>query len=90
MKRPAGEDHEYAYEVSRRLRGRRVLRRFTQEQTAELAGVDRTVVIAAERGSVTLDLTRIRRLARRRRFATRPARRGQIPRDRLIFPACSP
>ena len=63
MKWPAGEDHEYASEVGHRLRGWRVLRRLTQQQTADLAGVDRAVVIEAERGSVTLDLTRIRRLA---------------------------
>ncbi len=63
MKWPAAEDHEYAHEVGCRLRGWHVLRRFTRQQTADLAGVDRAVVIAAERGSVTLDLTRIRRLA---------------------------
>jgi len=62
MKWPAGEDHEYASEVGHRLHGC-VLRRLTQQRTADLAGVDRGVVIAAERGSVTLDLTRIRGLA---------------------------
>jgi transcriptional regulator with XRE-family HTH domain len=39
------------------------MRRLTQQQTAERAGVDRVVVLAAERGAVALDLTRLRRLA---------------------------
>ena len=60
---PAEEDRTYAAEVGRRLRGWRVIRRLTQQQTAELAGVDRVVVVAAERGAVALDLTRLRHLA---------------------------
>jgi transcriptional regulator with XRE-family HTH domain len=40
----------YAAEVGRRLRGWRVMRRLTRQQTADRAGVDRVVVIAAERG----------------------------------------
>ncbi len=60
---PAEEDRTYAAEVGRRLRGWRVMRRLTQQQTADLAGVDRVVVLAAERGAVALDLTRLRRLA---------------------------
>ena len=63
MKWPAEEDHAYASEVGRRLRGWRLLRRLTQQQTADRAGVDRTVVVAAERGAVALDLTRIPRLS---------------------------
>jgi hypothetical protein len=39
------------------------MRRLNQQQTADRAGVDRVVVIAAERGAVALDLTRLRRLA---------------------------
>jgi len=60
---PTEEDRVYAAEVGRRLRGWRVMRRLTQQQTAERAGVDRVVVIAAELGAVALDLTRLRRLA---------------------------
>ena len=63
MKWPAGEDHEYASVVGHRLRGWGVLRRLTQQQIAHLVGVDRALSIAAERRSVTLDPTRIRRLA---------------------------
>lgn len=60
---PAEEDRAYAAEVGRRLRRWRVVRRLTQQQTADRAGVDRVVVIAAERGAVALDLSRLRRLA---------------------------
>jgi len=60
---PAEEDWAYAAEIGRRLRGWCVMRRLTQQQTAHRAGVDRVVVLAAERGAVALDLTRLRRLA---------------------------
>ena len=63
MKWPAEEDRAYAAEVGRRLRGWRLMRRLTQQQTADRAGVDRVVVLAAERGAVALELTRLRRLA---------------------------
>lgn len=60
---PAEEDRAYAAEVGRRLRGWRVMRRLSQQQSADRAGVDRVIVLAAERGAVALDLTRLRRLA---------------------------
>ncbi len=60
---PAEEDRAYAAEVGRRLRGWRRMHRLTQQRTADLAGVDLIVVIAAERGAVALELTRLRRLA---------------------------
>lgn len=63
MRWPAEEDRAYAAEVGRRLRGWRLMRRLTQQQAADRAGVDRVVVLAAERGAVALELTRLRRLA---------------------------
>lgn len=63
MKWPAEEDRAYAAEVGRRLRGWRLMRRLTQQQAADRAGVDRVAVIAAERGAVALELTRLRRIA---------------------------
>ena len=54
----------YAAEVGRRLRGWRLMRRLTQQQTADRAGVDRLIVLAAERGAVALDPTRLPRLGR--------------------------
>jgi transcriptional regulator with XRE-family HTH domain len=47
---PAEEDRTYAAEVGRRLRGWRLMRWLTQQQTADRAGLDRVVVLAAERG----------------------------------------
>lgn len=63
MRWPAEEDRAYAAEVGRRLRGWRLMRRLTQQQTADRAGVDRVVILAAERGAVALELTRLRRIA---------------------------
>ena len=63
MNWPAEEDRAYAAEVGRRLRARRLMRRLTQQQTADQAGVDRIVVLAAERGAVAIELTRLRRIA---------------------------
>jgi transcriptional regulator with XRE-family HTH domain len=63
MRWPAEEDRAYAAEVGRRLRGWRVMRRLTQQQVADLAGVDRVVVLAAERRAVAVEMTRLRRLA---------------------------
>jgi transcriptional regulator with XRE-family HTH domain len=60
---PAEEDRAYAAEVGRRLRAWRVMRRLTQQQAADRAGVDRAVVQDAERAAVSVDLTRLRRLA---------------------------
>jgi transcriptional regulator with XRE-family HTH domain len=60
---PAEEDRAYAAEVGRRLRGWRLMRRLTQQQVADRAGVDRVVVLAAERGAVAVEVTRLRRLA---------------------------
>ena len=57
------EDREYAAEVGRRLRAWRVMRRMTQQQLATLAGVDRSIVRATEEATVSVDLTRLRRLA---------------------------
>ncbi len=63
MRWPAEEDQAYAAEVGRRLRGWRVMRRLTQQQLADLAGVDRVVVLATERGAIAVEMTRVRRLA---------------------------
>ena len=63
MRWPAEEDREYATEVGRRLRAWRVMRRLTQRQLAELAGVDRELVRATEEATISVDLTRLRRLA---------------------------
>jgi transcriptional regulator with XRE-family HTH domain len=63
MRWPAEEDREYATEVGRRLRAWRVMRRLTQRQLAELAGVDRDLVRATEEAAISVDLTRLRRLA---------------------------
>ena len=60
---PADEDRAYAAEVGRRLHGWRRMRRLTHQGVAELAGLDRIVVIAAERGAVGIELTRLRRIA---------------------------
>jgi len=40
-----------------------VIRRLTQQQAADRAGVDRAVVRDAELAAVSVDLTRLRRLA---------------------------
>lgn len=53
----------YAAEVGRRLRAWRVMRRLTQQQAADRAGVDRAVVQDTERAAVSIDLTRLRRMA---------------------------
>lgn len=63
MRWPAEEDRAYAAEVGRRLRAWRVMRRLTQQQAADRAGVDRSIVRDAERAMVSVDLTRLRRLA---------------------------
>ena len=60
---PEEEDRAYAAEVGRRLRAWRVMRRVTQQQLAARAGVDRGTVQAAEQAAVSVDLTRLRRLA---------------------------
>ena len=39
------------------------MRRMTQQQLATLAGVDRSIVRATEEATVSVDLTRLRRLA---------------------------
>jgi transcriptional regulator with XRE-family HTH domain len=39
------------------------MRRLTQQQTAERAGVDRELVRATEQAVVSVDVTRLRRLA---------------------------
>lgn len=58
MRWPAEEDRAYAAEVGRRLSAWRLMRRLTQKQTADRAGVDLVVVLAAEPGAVALELTR--------------------------------
>jgi transcriptional regulator with XRE-family HTH domain len=63
MRWPADEDRQYAAEIGRRLRGWRLMRRLTQRQLAELAGVDRDLVRATEEATISVDLTRLRRLA---------------------------
>ena len=63
MRWPAEEDREYATEIGRRLRAWRIMCRLTQHQLAELAGVDRDLVGATEEATISVDLTRLRRLA---------------------------
>lgn len=63
MRWPAEEDRAYAAEIGRRLRGWRVMRRLTQQQLADRAGVERDLVRMAEQAAVSVDLTRLRRLA---------------------------
>lgn len=63
MSWPSEEDRAYAGEVGRRLRAWRVMRRLTQQQLAARAGVNRELVQATERATVSVDVTRLRRLA---------------------------
>lgn len=53
----------YALEVGRRLRAWRVIRRLSQQEVAARAGVERELVRATEQAAVSVDVTRLRRLA---------------------------
>lgn len=83
MRWPAEEDREYAAEVGRRLRGWRVMRRLTQRQLAELAGVDRELVRATDEATISVDLTRLRRLA----WAVGTPLSQLLDEDKVIRPA---
>ena len=77
---PAEEDRAYAAEVGRSLRGWCVMRRLTQQQVAERAGVDRVIVQDTERAEVSVDLTRLRRLA----WAVGAPLTERVDEDRLL------
>jgi len=62
---PSDRDHDYLNHIGLRLRVLRTAQRLSQDQLADLAGLDRTYVSRLERGQHNVTVLVLERLARR-------------------------